>query len=208
MRPGHGPIFTRRSYSTRLDLTYIREQQARKMQPDLTRATKSATSGFNVPGNSCFHSSAAPSDMSCGAPNSRIHVSYSVFCLKSSYSSSHTSIQKHPSKQPVVPKLPSVQDRLPCSCSATNSSHGIAIEARAARDSIPTACAALVARLTPRAWPATIKSGATRDGIATVLALSAARRADGAWPAAEESGAARVAVAAVLGLPDAALLHV
>lgn len=105
-----------------------------------------------------------------------------------------------------VPKLPFIQDRLPCSCSATNSSHGIAIEARAARDSIPTACAALVARLTTRVWPATIESGAAWDGIATVLALSAARRADAVRPAAEESGAARVAVAAVLGLPDAALV--
>lgn len=144
--------------------------------------------------------------MSCGAPNSRIHVSYSVFCLKSSNSSSHTSIQKHPSKQPVVPKPPSVQDHFPCSRSATNSSHSIAIEARAARDSIPTACTALVARLTLRAWPATIESGAAWDGIATVLALSAARCADAVRPAAEESGAARVAVAAVLGLRDAALV--
>lgn len=131
--------------------------------------------------------------------------SYSVFCLKSSNSSILKSYSV-PSNNQSVPKLPSVQDRFPCSCSATNRSHGIAIEARAARDSIPTACAALVARLTTRVWPATIEAGATRDGIATVLALSAARRADGAWPAAEESGAARVAVAAVLSLPDAALV--
>ncbi|KAH0597183.1 hypothetical protein MHUMG1_04560 [Metarhizium humberi] len=141
----------------------------------------------------------------------RAKVPHSCFLLRILRKSSNSSTLKSysvPSNNQSVPKLPSVQDRLPCSCSATNSSHSIAIEARAARDRIPAACTALVARLTPRAWPATIKSGATRDGIATVLALSAARRADAVRPAAEESGAARVAVAAVLSLPDAALLHV
>ncbi|KAG8422964.1 hypothetical protein J3459_009883 [Metarhizium acridum] len=100
----------------------------------------------------------------------------------------------------------SAQGRFPRYCSATNRSHGIAAEACAAWDSIPTVLTARITRLTTRVWPATIKATATWNGIATVLALSATRRAKRVWPAAEESGAARVTIAAVLSLPDATLL--